>query len=814
MAERVPTLRAVRSPGGLSRADSLTRAPSVPSMATVSRSSASQSQTLSAGPRGKTRGRQPRTIAQTRTQAEPRKSSETAIRVLDPDTKEDRTPQSLLRGPHRGTSAHRDRTTRRAGDSMMMSQSTFSASQQLSDTESMSRMWESSDSGSTLHSASHSAIYEGDTVEKAPTDTESVESSSMEASQILGGLSAHHHPQDTAREEVEPEDGWSVTMVAARPAKAEDESRRRLQPCVIPLTETPTFFVFDRPPRRVLAPSEDAEAVQQRNEQIDNFRKTREPTRYTERMVQTLGHAQKNKETQRGRNPAVAAGVSATTWDIYDAMRAAEEDREGPETRERSADEADEDGDEASDNDDEAAFLDDAGDDGEEPDLHHRGKRRHNTWLLAPGLPHALMIVERLVVQNACHRSQLLYRDIGVDIASSSSPRIRPGPPASSEEAGCKLRMLWRYGGPATQGLRVTCLAWNRCNPDLLAAGYSDQSTSPAPPGGELIACWSLKNPAVPERTYRVEGAGVSSLAFSTTHPALLAAGLTDGALALFDVRRPGAAPVLRSVVGAGQHTGTVWQVQWVVKGKDRGEALVSVAADGRVTEWALKKGLEHTTLLRLKRVPNKQPGAGATKGEALLARHSGGLCLDFHPADPMTYLVGTDDCTVHKCSTSYSEQYLETYQGHGAEVYRCLWAPFSSDVFATCSADWTTRVWRQDHPDPMLTIQPASEAVQDLCWSPEVSTVLTTITTGGRVDVWDVRNPLEPAAHHVISGKDLTCVVFAEQNPPVLCIGDATGDITVLRLQGSEFRRPEGEAGGLEAQAAQLLRCLHKGVR
>ena len=41
-----------------------------------------------------------------------------------------------------------------------------------------------------------------------------------------------------------------------------------------------------------------------------------------------------------------------------------------------------------------------------------------------------------------------------------------------------------------------------------------------------------------------------------------------------------------------GGHTDAVWQVKWVDKGQGRGERLVSISADGRVTEWSTKKGL------------------------------------------------------------------------------------------------------------------------------------------------------------------------------------------------------------------------------
>lgn len=38
---------------------------------------------------------------------------------------------------------------------------------------------------------------------------------------------------------------------------------------------------------------------------------------------------------------------------------------------------------------------------------------------------------------------------------------------------------------------------------------------------------------------------------------------------------------------------------------------------------------------------------------------------------------AGTEDGWIHRCSTSYSEQYLESYQGHMGPVYNVQWSPF-----------------------------------------------------------------------------------------------------------------------------------------
>ena len=59
-------------------------------------------------------------------------------------------------------------------------------------------------------------------------------------------------------------------------------------------------------------------------------------------------------------------------------------------------------------------------------------------------------------------------------------------------------------------------------------------------------------------------------------------------------------------------------------------------------------------------------------------------------------YLAGAEDGHIYKCSTSYSEQYLEAYNGHIGPVYQVQWSPFRSDLFISCSADWSIKLWAE----------------------------------------------------------------------------------------------------------------------
>ena len=227
------------------------------------------------------------------------------------------------------------------------------------------------------------------------------------------------------------------------------------------------------------------------------------------------------------------------------------------------------------------------------------------------------------------------------------------------------------------------------------------------------------------------------------------------GNVAVYDVRRQDALPVLESSQLAEKHTGAVWQVKWVQKGPAGGaaaatktesnktdtknsegeektdaattdehestETLVSISTDGRIAEWSIKKGLSCSDLMVLKRIPNeyfrgmgnisigtssvsssksssnegddKSSGSGE-RGDGIISRQASGMCFDFPSGDGTTYLAGTEDGIVHRCSVSYNEQYLDNYFGHSGPIYRIRFSPFHPKVFVTCSADWTIKLW------------------------------------------------------------------------------------------------------------------------
>eukprot|EP00607_Mallomonas_marina_P008937 CAMPEP_0182422554 /NCGR_PEP_ID=MMETSP1167-20130531/8285_1 /TAXON_ID=2988 /ORGANISM="Mallomonas Sp, Strain CCMP3275" /LENGTH=1009 /DNA_ID=CAMNT_0024600719 /DNA_START=93 /DNA_END=3122 /DNA_ORIENTATION=- len=414
----------------------------------------------------------------------------------------------------------------------------------------------------------------------------------------------------------------------------------------------------------------------------------------------------------------------------------------------------------------------------------------------------------------------------------------------NAEASSSTLPKLFAYRAESVvRGRPVTAMAWNAANADLLAVGYGrvdfslDGGQKPVRGMavdeelcGGLVLFWSLRNPQHPEKVLRTAHP-VTALDFSRRSPTLLALGLYNGDVDVYDVRRENdwGRPVQSSSGMEGGHTDPVWQVRWVMKGQERQEILVSISTDGRVLEWNLKKGLVVTTLMVLKR---------GGVGEGWISRQAAGLGFDFVPEDSSTYVVGTEEGQVHRCSVSYNEQYLDTYEPHNGPVYRVKFSTRWPDVFLSCSADWTMGLYHirsSSSRGPLLKLHCTGQefGVSDISWCPGNSTVFAAVTRDARLQIWDLSvsaidpvinfdtnvdaEPETPSNGQVgRDGKSLTPNLNSKPGSPDLPLGGTT--MTGMRRSGTsqtvgQSRRDDRDKDDIdkdkETPVARLLRSL-----
>lgn len=286
----------------------------------------------------------------------------------------------------------------------------------------------------------------------------------------------------------------------------------------------------------------------------------------------------------------------------------------------------------------------------------------------------ALKIIERLVNQNA---QDEIYHDF--KYWEDASDQFRKG-------EGSFLP-LWRFAYERTKRKQVTSLCWNPDNPDLFAVGYGSYDFLQQNSG--MICCYTLKNTSYPEYIYTTDS-GVLCLDFHPQHPSLLAIGCYDGNVAVFDVSKNMTQPLYSSSVLTGHHSDPVWQVSWQCEEIGKDLNFYSISSDGAVVNWSLSKNdLQMEPVMQLK----LDTSLKEDQEESTITGLAGGCCFDFSQKHNHLFLVGTEEGNIHKCSKSYSGQYLQTYEGHHMAIYAVKWNPFHEETFISCSADWTIKV-------------------------------------------------------------------------------------------------------------------------
>ena len=406
----------------------------------------------------------------------------------------------------------------------------------------------------------------------------------------------------------------------------------------------------------------------------------------------------------------------------------------------------------------------------------------------------ALRITERLINQNS---EDEIFQDFKYWEDSSDIFRQGEG----------TLLPLWRFVTGHALRKQATSVCWNPRYADLFAVGYGSYDFSKQ--GSGMISLFSLKNTSFPECTLRTES-GVMCLDFHPQHPSLLAVGCYDGSVLVFDVSGVGLEPIYASSIRTGKHMDPVWQVHWQKEDYSKESTFYSVSSDGKVAKWNISKNdLKMELAMTLKLVPSVE-GTGNAVDEVLasmsttvvlsvaastgssLSGLANGCCFDFNEVQEHLFLVGTEEGRIHKCSKAYSGQYLETYIGHNMAVYSIKWNPFNENIFLSCSADWTVKLWHRDRRHPIMSFD-LGNAVGDISWSPYSSTVFAAVTGDGKVHVFDLSvNKKEALCQQkVIKKARLTQVRFNAKDY-ILIVGDDRGVVHSLKLSPNLRKRWE----------------------
>ncbi|XP_072789195.1 dynein axonemal intermediate chain 4 isoform X3 [Taeniopygia guttata] len=612
-------------------------------------------------------------------------------------------------------------------------------------------------------------------------------------------------------DETEPQQDPALSVPAVQEegqaALTEAELEQRVE---ILLAETGTLWMLDLPTALLSTEAEEAPRVLERNKIYAEICEAKTGSEYfEEKIVQTISGAAKSKEVQCETITMAEKGMMVTPWDLESSQLASgaepaeTEEPKTPKARKSSkSPTAEEHG--------QAVPVPSATESAAAARSHEEQECQSEAILTSAKLQQDLVVMERILMENIFQPKLAVYRQIPVLIEpvvtsdteveedeededeedeEEEEKQEEGAEPAQSpaEGAGPRLEQLWSYQCDLTWAHSVSSMAWNK---DLLAVGYREFVSRGQKKG--LACCWSLKNPMWPERIFCCEH-GVTAVDFSLASPNLLAVGTTDGRVAIYDVRSRGDTALLDSSASLNKHKGPVWQLRWVEQDRDaaagdKGERLMCISGDGRMTQWFIQQRLDCSDVMKIKRTESGKknlPGERERKSEGPISRQAAGMCFDFHPEDPDVFLAGTEEGHIYCCSCSGKEQILGTYRGHKGPVYKVAWNPSSTDMFLSCSADWSILLWHRDSHSPLLTFTSVTAFVLDIQWAPQSALVFAAVNEK-RVEIWDLSVSIfQPVLSCAGSpeGK-LSCLLFA-RNTECLLLGDSCGQVGVWQLQG-----------------------------
>lgn len=497
---------------------------------------------------------------------------------------------------------------------------------------------------------------------------------------------------------------------------------------------------------------------------------------FSERASQTYNNPYRERGTATEPPPRATFSGSVTQWEIYDAYQ------EDFEKQEKSK---------------EKKVI---------PGRREEEKTRKKLTITETQgedisrLSKASKIVERMVNQNT-------FDDIAQDF------KYWEDPSDEYRENDGTLLPLWKFTYEKAKKLAVTSLCWNPKYKDLFAVSFGSYDFMKQ--GSGMILFNSMKNPSFPEYVYETDS-GVMCLDLHPEHPYLIAVGFYDGSVGIYHVNKR--EPVHRCTAQNGKHTDPVWQVRWQADDLENNHNFYSVSSDGRIVHWTIiKNELTYQDVIRLTLPETSAEGPDGTKVNTVGC----GTAFDFHRKMDYLFLVGTEEGKIHMCSKAYTSQFLDSVDAHNMAVYKVRWNPYHPNIYITCSADWTVKIWEMssktniDKSDttndtnskkPLFTFD-LNNSVGDVAWAPYSSTVFAAVTADGKVFVYDLHvNKYEPLCEQMVAQKKKTKLTHIEFNPvyPMVIVGDDRGNVTSLKLSPNLRKMPKEKKGAPPMEPAQ----------
>ncbi|KAI0741550.1 WD40 repeat-like protein [Daedaleopsis nitida] len=367
------------------------------------------------------------------------------------------------------------------------------------------------------------------------------------------------------------------------------------------------------------------------------------------------------------------------------------------------------------------------------------------------------------------------------------------------------------YDERHTKNRSITDIDWSPKYPELSCASYNKNPAALNEPDG-IVAVWNLHLLERPEFVFHSQS-DVLSVTFSPFHSNLIFGGTYSGQILLWDTRSKHL-PVLKTPLSAAGHTHPVYAMQMV--GTQNAHNLITSSTDGTVCSWLVDMLAQPQETLEL-----VHAGHNKTSEVAITA-------LNFPDNETTTFWVGTEEGNIYQANRydragakAGLNQY-DVYKGHSGPVMGLHFHPLVgpvdfSDLFLSCSVDWTVKLWRAkslakpstaaNHVAALYSFDEADDYVYDVKWHPTHPALFGTVDGAGKFDLWNLNHDTEVpvVSTSVGSGRALNKLRWERKDGRRAALGGSDGRLYIYDIGDMALPR-ESEWTDMQRTVAGIM--------
>ncbi|KAJ0177229.1 hypothetical protein K1T71_007238 [Dendrolimus kikuchii] len=284
---------------------------------------------------------------------------------------------------------------------------------------------------------------------------------------------------------------------------------------------------------------------------------------------------------------------------------------------------------------------------------------------------------------------------------------------------------------------------------------------------------WDTCKPSKPVNTLNPKKS-CWQLACSPVSSDLITAGLSNGVVNLFDVRKGKNAVSSSSIYNS--HREPITALLYTHSRTNT--EFFTGSCDGQCLWWDLrnfKKPLS-TLPMSIKNQTSEEPNLGNAESIST---------LEFDHGLPTKFLCGTDSgyvISVNRMGRCHSEILSSFWTAHSGPVRAVHRSPCTLRMFLTCG-DWSVRVWSEEvRTAPIIVTRPYRYEVTDAVWVPTRFSSYMVICAGGLFYYWDfLRSYKKPILTLQVSKYGLT-KISPHTEDQLLAVGDNNGSMFLLQ--------------------------------